>query len=98
MTNRIIAAQPNGHWIRDFSVSRLSENSLKLKMAPANCGYNIPLVSVEGVPRRDDDGESTFNFTAIDATITVKRDKAASPPLRGTFDITFENKTIKGTA
>ena len=94
--NRKAAAHPNGHWIKEFSVDKLSETSFKLKMKPAYCGNDIPLISVEGVPRTDGDEQSSFNFTDIGATITVTRNKAASPPLTGTFDITFENKTIKG--
>ena len=94
--NRKVAAHPNGHWIKTFRVKKSSENSFKFEMTPAYCGKDIPLISIEGVPRTDGDQQSRFNFTEIDATIMVTRDKAASPPLTGTFDITFGNKTIRG--
>ena len=77
-------------------MEKLSETSFKLKMTPAYCGDDIPLISIDGVPRTDSDQQSSFNVSDIGATVTVARTKAATPPLTGTFDITFENKTIKG--
>ena len=91
-----MASHPNGHWIKSFSTKKLSETSFQLKLTPANCGNGIPLVFVEGVPRTDGDQQSSFNFTDIGATVSVTRNSAASPPVNGTFDITFRNKTIKG--
>lgn len=91
-----MASLPKGHWIKSFSAKILSETSFQLTMTPGNCGHDIPLVSVEGVPRTDEDQQSSFNFTDIGATVSVTRNKAASPPVNGTFDITFRNKTIKG--
>ena len=44
----------------------------------------------------DGDQESSFNFTAIGATVSVTRNRAASPRVNGTFDITFGDKTIRG--
>lgn len=89
-------ALPNGNSIETFSTEKLSENSLRIKMTPANCGHGIPLISVEGVPRTDGDQQSSFHFLKINATISVTRTKAASPPLTGTFDLTHTNRTIRG--
>ena len=96
VVDRKIAARPEGNWIKKFNVDILSENSFKLSMTPAYCGSGIPLISIDGVPRVDGDQQSTFNISDIGASITVERTKAASPPLTGTFDITFDNKTIEG--
>ena len=94
--NRNVAGHPNGHWIKEFETEKLSETSFRLKMTPAYCGDGIPLISIAGVPRTDDDQQSSFNFSDIGATVTVERTKAAIRPLTGTFDITFENTTITG--
>ncbi|XP_028395269.1 fibrocystin-L-like [Dendronephthya gigantea] len=89
------AAKPNGHWISDASVTKTSSKEFTVSMSPAKCGDGIPLLEVVGAQRKGDKDDASFNFTEFGSSIEIKREKAASPPLTGVFDISHQNTTVK---
>lgn len=90
------AAIPNGHWISDVSVAKTSSKEFTVTMSPAKCGDNLPLLSVVGAQNKGDKDDASFNFTEFGSSVRIKREKAASPPLTGIFDISQLNTSVKG--
>lgn len=65
-------------------------------MTPAKCAFNIPLIDIFGAQGSRGKEKKSFHFTEFKSAITVTRNVAASPPIKGTFDISYKNKTIRG--
>ncbi|XP_052061742.1 fibrocystin-L-like [Mytilus californianus] len=63
---------------------RSTEGLLEVTFVPYLCGHKIPLLTIE--PGQVGSG----------VQIDIKRLQAASPPISGTFSITFKNKTKSG--
>ena len=96
MSKRRVGAKPNGYWISEFSVEKPSPNKWTIAMHAGKSGHNLPLIEVYGAQKSGGSEKKMFRFPEFNSNITITRDLAASPPLTGTFDITFQNKTIRG--
>lgn len=65
-------------------------------MHAGRSGHNIPLIEVYGAQKSGGSEKKLSRFPEFNSNVTITRDLAASPPLTGTFDITFWNKIIRG--
>uniref|UniRef100_A0A803KL97 Dual-specificity protein phosphatase 22 n=1 Tax=Xenopus tropicalis TaxID=8364 RepID=A0A803KL97_XENTR len=92
------ALASRGIMISDVAVTSPTNSSLNnqynIIITPANCGYNIPLLSVGFAVTATYRGGLWPNGTAI----TITRTQAASPPIGGTFSIEAYGKQIQGLA
>ena len=77
-------AKPNQALIKSVSVDSPSAGVYDITMVPHECGSNFPLFDrISGQIRSG-------------GSVSVTRTQAASPPITGTFSITFKNKTKMG--
>lgn len=90
-------AKPNGVLIKDVQVEKNDKN-WTISLLPANCGSPLPLLSIVRATRRENGNrdEATFSFKGLTSSIQMMRIQRASPPVRGTFHITYNGKIISG--
>ncbi|OCT77099.1 hypothetical protein XELAEV_18032294mg, partial [Xenopus laevis] len=95
-----------GIMISDVAVAPRTNGSLKnqysITITPANCGYNIPLLSVGFATNIENSSDNTATYRGDlwpnDTVININRTQAASPPIGGTFSIEAYGKQIQGLA
>ena len=65
-------------------------------MKTAACATNIGLIGVNGkAPTSETASMKTFQLTSS-AVLTVEQKQAGSPPVSGTFSLSYEDKIIEG--
>ncbi|XP_033757813.1 fibrocystin-L-like [Pecten maximus] len=77
---RLKAAKPNGVQVDSVSVTG-SPGSYEITIVPLDCGFNFPLFTSDSAQ------------TPSGASVSVSRVQAASPPIKGTFTLTFLGST-----
>ncbi|KAE8599477.1 hypothetical protein XENTR_v10017204 [Xenopus tropicalis] len=100
------ALASRGIMISDVAVTSPTNSSLNnqynVTITPANCGYNIPLLSVGFSMKTDNISGNTATYRGglwpNGTAITITRTQAASPPIGGTFSIKAYGKQIQGLA
>lgn len=97
VTRTRVGARPNGFIIKDFHVEKNDKN-WTISLLPANCGSPVPLLAVVDAIRGNNSGRNSAVFTAkgLTSNATVTRIQKASPRVRGTFNITYKEKVVKG--
>lgn len=81
---RLLPAKPNGALIQSVSVASPSTGVYDITLVPYDCGYDFPLFGkINGQIRSG-------------GSISVSRTQPASPPITGTFSVSFKNKTKSG--
>ncbi|XP_053415184.1 fibrocystin-L isoform X2 [Nycticebus coucang] len=107
MPNRRLPALANkGIFLKHFQVDQTKTNGstmtnqYSVTMASYNCGYNIPMIAVSfgQIITQETENESVYrgNDWPGESRIRVQRIQAASPPLRGSFDIQAYGHILKG--
>ncbi|XP_031760464.1 fibrocystin-L [Xenopus tropicalis] len=100
------ALASRGIMISDVAVTSPTNSSLNnqynIIITPANCGYNIPLLSVGFAVKTENISGKTATYRGglwpNGTAITITRTQAASPPIGGTFSIEAYGKQIQGLA
>ena len=95
MTKRRVCAKPNGYWIDEFSIQKTDQHNWTLAMTVTSCGNNIPLINIVGGEPSNENADNKM-YHLNNANFLVSRNLAASPPITGTFDLSFLNNTING--
>ena len=92
------AAKPNGFLIKDFKVEKNSDTNWTICLLPANCGSPLPLLAVTDAIRvgNGDADSATYTKDGLNSSVQVEREQEASPPIEGTFDITYHGIAITG--
>ena len=92
-----LGVRPNGFIIKDFQVEKNDKN-WTISLLPANCGSPVPLLAVVDAIRGNNSNRDNAVFTAkgLTSNTTVTRIQGASPRVRGTFNITYKGKVVKG--
>ena len=67
-------------------------------MLPAECGDNLPPILVSDTEEVNGSDESVLHLRALglQSVISVERLQLASPPVSGTFYITYQGKVSEG--
>ncbi|KAH9512877.1 Fibrocystin-L, partial [Bulinus truncatus] len=86
---RMPQAQPNGAFINTITVEG-SYPAYTIKLQPHNCGYNLPLFGVAFADKTD--SIYTINNGGF-VSINITSVKAASPPIGGSYTVTFNGET-----
>ncbi|XP_033119893.1 fibrocystin-L-like [Anneissia japonica] len=89
-------ARPNDILMTDITVEKL-DGDFDVTFIAANCGYDYPLLGIKDatVEQGSTDDESvTFSDSSWpdDATITIERIEASSPPVTGNFSLSWKDK------
>ena len=84
-----------------MDVQSLGPSVWSVSMTPSSCGTGIELLQVADailVGGNATSDQAVFRPTnsTEDASISVSRFQAATPPIGGTFDIFLENYKVKG--
>lgn len=84
--------------IESFDVKKIGSAVWAISMMPAHCGTNIDMINiVDAVQTDNNDDFITYRPVNQTSTVTVTRDQKATPPIGGTFELTFEGRTLSGT-
>jgi hypothetical protein len=67
-------------------------------MSPANCGFGLPLIAVDAALSngKNDSNNATYNINGLQSHVHVERTQRATPPITGTFAVTYQGKTVQG--
>ncbi|XP_072177767.1 fibrocystin-L-like [Diadema setosum] len=92
--------QPNGIIVSEVVVETISQEpqGFRISMQGANCGHSFPLLAIEGADVESQTNESTTyrdGDWAAGASVVVERESYATPPMQGTFDLSFGDRTSK---
>ena len=95
------AAEPNGHIIESVDVQSLGPSTWAVSLKPASCGTGIQLLEIANAEVVG--GNTSSNravFRSVNATgnftIIISREHPATPPIGGTFKISFEDEHLEG--
>ncbi|CAH1789358.1 unnamed protein product [Owenia fusiformis] len=90
---------PNGQIVTSVAVERTGD-AIKLTLTALECSHNFPLFKVRGgnvESGSDALGSVNATFGASNwgnAKVVTNRVSSATPPVAGTFDVTFKNETV----
>ncbi|XP_044933989.1 fibrocystin-L [Mustela putorius furo] len=103
---RLPALANKGIFLKSFQVNHTKTNGssmtnqYSITMTSYNCSYNIPMMAVSFGQRitNETENESIYrgNNWPGESKIRIQRIQAASPPLRGSFDIQAYGHILKG--
>ncbi|XP_067676837.1 fibrocystin-L-like isoform X2 [Haliotis asinina] len=83
---RMQQAKPNGAFVRGVDVTKDGDKNYSIAIDPHNCGNNFPLFASEYA-------STVAGNSNVDVSVT--RESAASPPIAGTFRVTFKGETTQ---
>lgn len=96
VTRKTSGAMPNGFVIKDFQVEQTG-NNWTISLLPAKCGSPLPLLAVvdalEGNSSKD---KATYTVKGLTSNVQITRIQKASPRVRGTFEIEYNGKVLRG--
>ncbi|XP_041373046.1 fibrocystin-L-like isoform X2 [Gigantopelta aegis] len=102
---RMPPAKPNGFRIKTVEVTSAEVGTYTVVMTPFNCGYDLPLFSLEygkvtsgSISKTSSSADFSLSNGGTSLTVQVTRDLTtgtATPPVGGDFKITFEGKTTE---
>ena len=96
VTRKTSGAMPNGFVIKDFQVEQTG-NNWTISLLPAKCGSPLPLLAVvdalEGNSSKD---KATYTVKRLTSNVQITRIQKASPRVRGTFEIEYNGKVLRG--
>ncbi|XP_012942613.1 fibrocystin-L [Aplysia californica] len=87
---RTAQATPNGAYIDKVEVSETASNTYEVKLFPHHCGFDFPLPEIAAATKSG----STYRITnGGNVGVTIARTQTASPPIAGTYKVTFDGDT-----
>ena len=97
---RLPAANPNGIFVTDVTVEELEDSDgFRISMVGAHCAYEFPLFEIADANMQTET-EDYVTFGADSwpqgAVVAVEREQYATPPVNGTFDLEFGDKSVTG--
>lgn len=93
------SAKPGGFLIEGFEVEKKSETEWEISLSPADCGFNLPTIQfneTEEVGNNNNNNSITFRGQGLKSSINVTRIQFATPPISGSFVLSYQNKVSKG--
>lgn len=94
-----LPAMPSGYLIKTVSVEQLEPGRFSVCMLAAGCGFDLPLIAVDTAMLSNssrDPNNATYKVPGMKSSIHVQRVQNATPPITGTFDVTYKGKTVEG--
>ncbi|XP_019623376.1 PREDICTED: fibrocystin-L-like [Branchiostoma belcheri] len=93
---RVPGAKLNGMAITDVLVEKdQNSTAYDITLVPHGCDYGFPLLSVRSAQVTSDTVNGTvYTYPSTSTAVTVKRLAAATPPLGGTFDVSFKDNVV----
>lgn len=94
------AAEPGGHVIKSFDVRQKGSAVWAIYLTPAHCGTNLEMIkiidAVKDVQNTSDNMTTYRPVNQTESMVTVTRVQRATPPVDGTFDLTFKGQRYSG--
>ena len=93
------AAQPNGHVIESLEVQSLGPSAWVISLTPFACGTGLELLQIAdgNIVRENASSDyAIYRLANNISTVKVSRVHSATPPIGGTFVISFQGQLVKG--
>ena len=96
VTRKTSGAMPNGFVIKDFQVEQTG-NNWTISLLPAKCGSPLPLLAVvDALKGNSSKDKATYTAKGLTSNVQITRIQKASPRVRGTFEIEYNGKVLRG--
>eukprot|EP00794_Sanderia_malayensis_P006708 gene6708-7470_t len=95
VTRTLPGAQPDGAIIETFDVTQPSNGTWQISMKPADCFENLGLIRINNLTGISNGTSFTTYALSSSVLMNVSRIQKTSPPVKGTFDVTWDGKSIK---
>jgi len=87
--------------ITSFDVTKIGSAAWSISMTPSHCGTNIDMIKIVDALRVDNNtSHDVITYRPDNQTsrslIAVTRDQKATPPIGGTFELTYEGRRLTG--
>ena len=80
-----------------ISVTKHLENTFSVTISLAKCKQVKQLIGLlGGAEKKINNNLKEYSITGHSLSAKVERVQATSPPLSGTFQVTYDNKVLKG--